>query len=69
MMVLRDWLLSLCEGLSWFLFFYYLIYSIKYPVILWQSALILVFFVYIIGLFRPVIKFTDIWKTIWVFGK
>jgi hypothetical protein len=66
----KFWLLALLEGVIWYFFFLYLLYSIKNPVDIAVSALVLLVLVYLAMLACPVLECPWInrmrpWKTMW----
>jgi len=65
MMRMQDWMLTAVEGLSWYAFMYYLLYSIKNPVVLWQSAFVLLLLMYIAGISCPLVRFSRSWQRMW----
>ncbi|GBE19472.1 MAG TPA: hypothetical protein ENG87_03055 [Candidatus Pacearchaeota archaeon] len=58
----KDWLLAGVEVVAWYGFIYYLLYSIKNPVNLYVSALILLALVYIGTLSCPWFRRTEAFK-------
>ncbi len=58
----KDWFLAIVEAALWYWFTYYLLYSIKNPVELWQSALVLLVTAYLAVLVCPWVRHTDAWR-------
>ena len=58
----KDWFLTGIEILVWYGFIYYLLYSIKNPVNLFVSTLILLVLVYIGTISCPWFRKTDAFK-------
>jgi len=62
MITTENWFLAIVEAMLWYGFIYYLLYSIKNPVNLAQSALILLIIAYVATLACPWFRNTDAWK-------
>ncbi len=58
----KDWFWAIVEAVIWYVFFYYLLYAIKNPVDLWQSALVLLVLVYLGMIACPWVHNTLAWK-------
>ncbi len=58
----KNWFLAVIEAIVWFGFIYYLLYSIKNPVNLWMSAVILLALFYIGTLLCPWFRQTKAFK-------
>jgi len=58
----KDWFWAIVEAVIWYGFFYYLLYTIKSPVVLWQSALILLGLAYLGTITCPWVRNTEAWK-------
>lgn len=66
-MKLKDIILALVEAGLWVWFAYYLLYSLKNPVNLWQSAITLVITGYLAAWACPLIRNSSGWRR--AFGK
>ena len=64
-MKLMDRLLLVVEAAAWYFFFFYLVFSIKMPVNLYYSSLILLALFYIASVSCPWLRNTDAWKKMW----
>lgn len=64
-MKIKEWFLLIVEVASWFAFLYYFLYSIKNPVDLIQSALVLLALMYIALIACPWIRNSCGWKSMW----
>ncbi|NOY15238.1 MAG: hypothetical protein GXP43_03405 [bacterium] len=58
----ETWFWGIVEAVLWYGFIYYLLYSIKNPVELWKSALVLMVLSYLAILACPWFRQTDAWK-------
>ena len=58
----KDWFLSVVEAAAWYGFIYYGLYSIKNPVNLFVSALVLTVLMYIGTIACPWFRKTKAWK-------
>ena len=58
----KDWFFAVVEAVIWFAFIYYALYSIKNPVNLFMSALILLVLAYIGTLTCPWFRKTQAFK-------
>jgi multisubunit Na+/H+ antiporter MnhF subunit len=58
----KDRFLAVVEAVIWYCFIYYLIYAIKNPVELWQSALVLLILAYLGTILCPWMQNSDAWK-------
>lgn len=61
-MNVNDWIAAIVEAGLWYTFFYYLLYAIKTPVSLVNSAAILVVIMYAASIICPLLRETDAWK-------
>ena len=61
----KDWFLAVVEAVIWYGFIYYLLYTIKNPADLWQSALILLGLAYLGTISCPWLRNTEAWKRMW----
>ena len=60
-----DWFLLILEGILWYGFIYMLLLSIKNPIPIWQSALILLALAYGGMICCPWFRNTNAWKKMW----
>jgi len=60
-----DWLWAGIESVLWYTVIYYSLYSIKNPVILWQSAFILLVLSCLAVIACPWVRNSNAWKEMW----
>ncbi len=60
-----DWLWAGIESVLWYSFIYYLLYSVKNPVNLWQSSLVLLVLSYLAIMACPWVRHSNAWKKMW----
>ncbi len=65
----KDRFLAVIEIILWYVFIYYLLYTIKNPVDLRWSALVLLVVSYLIMLVCPWVRHSSAWKKMWGNGK
>jgi len=58
----KDWFWAIIEAVIWYGFIYYLLYAIKNPVDLRQSALVLLVLAYVGTIACPWVRHTDAWR-------
>ncbi len=58
----KDWLLAGFEAIVWYVFIYYFIYTIKNPVNLYVSALVLIILAYLGAITCPWFRKTKAFK-------
>lgn len=58
----KDWLFALLEAVCWYFFVYILLYSIKNPVSLWKSSLLLIVLAYTAACLCPIIRYSYSWQ-------
>ncbi len=61
----KDAFWGVVEFIVWILFVYYLLYSIKNPVNLWLSAVVLVVLAYVAAIACPIFRATKAFKTVY----
>lgn len=66
-MKIKDLSLAIVEAGLWLCFIYYLLYSIKNPVDLWESAVILLVTAYLAAWACPLVRNSGSWRR--TFGK
>lgn len=64
-MKLMDWFWAVVEFGIWYAFVYYLLYTIKNPVILPFNALVLLVLLYLGIAACPLVRKTEAWKRLW----
>lgn len=64
-MSLKDWLLALVEAALWYVFLYYLLFSIKNDVDLFKSALTLLVIAYLASISCPLVRHSGAWLRTW----
>lgn len=57
-----DWVRAIVEAVIWFFFIYYFLWSVRNPVNLWESALILIVLAYAAALVCPWLRHTTAWR-------
>ena len=61
----KNWFWTGIEAVLWYSFIYCLIYTIKNPVNLFLSALVLLVLLYLAILACPWFRHTEAWKRMW----
>jgi hypothetical protein len=64
-MNIKDWILSFVEAALWYCMIYYSLFSIKNPVNLYHSALIILVLVYAATIACPFVRHMQAWKDLW----